>query len=321
MSMIEICLVRHAQSVSNASGVWQGQGDSPLSETGQQQVEALRSALAGGAYDLAVSSDLSRAADTAKALAVPVEHDAVWREIDVGAWEGLTMEQVLARFPDQIEALKSRRTFAIGGGESWPDVFERADAALAALRARLPSGGRAIVFTHGGIIAALLSGLLGVRERFPWPLGRMRNTGRTTLRFYEDGVELVAHNDDSHVPAGLRQKYEPRADQVVVRLTSVDGDATARGTATTDFNYAIKSARKAGAGGVVSVSGTAREIAALAREAARGSSNEFRFLEPEVGRVCELLISSSHRMLLDYALPAFRSEKSVSDLESERPHV
>lgn len=303
MSTLEVCLVRHGQSVSNAKGVWQGHGDSPLSDDGRTQVDGLRRALRGQAYDLAISSDLSRAADTATAAEVEVEHDRAWREIHVGDWEGLTMEQVVERFPEQIEALKARRTFAIGGGESWPEVFERADAALQALRTRLPQGGRAIVFTHGGIIAALLSGLLGVRDRFPWPLGRMRNTGRTTLRFTGNRVELVAHNDDSHVPVALRQVYEPRPDQVVVQLTSVPRDGGPEIPDTTDFNYEIKSARNAGAGGVVSVSGTSHQIAALAQTTAGASPNDFRFVEPLTRRSSKLLISDGHRMLLDYGLP------------------
>ena len=303
MSTLEVCLVRHGQSVSNAAGDWQGQGDSPLSEIGRTQVEGLGLALAGEHYDLVLSSDLSRAADTAKASGVEVEHDRAWREIHVGDWEGLTMEQVVERFPEQIEALKARQTFAIGGGESWPEVFQRADASLAALRSRMPDGGRAIVFTHGGIIAALLSGLLGVRDQFPWPLGRMRNTGRTTLRFSGNQVELVSHNDDTHIPDGLRQKYEPRPDQVLVRMTSIAGDGEPANTGTTDFNSAIKTARKTGAGGAVSVSGTSQQIAHLAQETAGASVNEFRFVEPLEGRSSELLISESHQMLLDYGLP------------------
>ena len=81
MSMLEVCLVRHGQSVSNAAGVWQGQGDSPLSEIGRTQVEGLGRALAGQHYDVVLSSDLSRAADKAKASGVEVEHDRDWREI------------------------------------------------------------------------------------------------------------------------------------------------------------------------------------------------------------------------------------------------
>lgn len=303
MSTLEVCLVRHGQSVSNAEGVWQGQGDSPLSDLGHTQVEALGAALLEQQFDLVLSSDLSRAAETAKAAGVAVEHDRAWREIDVGDWEGLTMEQVVERFPEQIAALKDRRTFAIGGGESWPEVFQRADASLRALRERMPDGGRAIVFTHGGIIAALLSGLLGVRDRFPWPLGRMRNTGRTTLRFSGAAVELVTHNDDSHIPATLQQAYEPRPDQVVVQMTSVATISATGATATTDFNSEIKSARNAGAGGVVSVSGTSHQIAELAQTTSGASTREFRFAEPLEGRSSKLLISENHQMLLDYGLP------------------
>ncbi len=306
MSMLEVCLVRHAQSVSNASGVWQGQGNSPLSEVGRAQVASLAGVLRSEPCDLVISSDLTRAADTAKAAGAEVEHDPAWREIDVGDWEGLTMEQVIERFPEQIEALKARKTFAIGGGESWPEVFERADEAFAALQRRMPAGGRALVFTHGGIIAALLAGLLGVRGSFPWPLGRMRNTGRTTLRLHSDHVELLVHNDDSHVPRKLRQAYQPRHDQVVVRLWSLGEDETAGNPGSTDFNSAIKSARNAGAGGVVSVSGTSQQIAGLAQRTAGASTSDFRFILPQAGRSSELLISEDHQMLLDYGVRSFQ---------------
>ena len=131
MSTVEVCLVRHAQSESNAAGVWQGQGDSPLSAMGRRQVEALAHHIAGEPFDLAISSDLSRAAETSRAIGMEVEQDRAWREIDVGDWEGLSMDQVMERFPEQIEALRQRKPFPIGGGESWVEVFARADAASA----------------------------------------------------------------------------------------------------------------------------------------------------------------------------------------------
>ena len=95
-------------------------------------------------------------------------------------------------------------------------------------------------------------------------------------------------------------------DQVLVRLTSVPGDSKPADTGTTDFNSAIKSARKTSAGGAVSVSGTSQQIAELAQETAGASVKEFRFVEPGEGRSSELLISESHRMLLDYGLPTIQ---------------
>ena len=302
MSTLEVCLVRHAQSVSNAKGVWQGHGDSPLSDLGRTQTDALRRALAEEEYDLVVSSDLSRAADTAQSAGRPLELDPAWREIDVGDWEGMTMEEVVEQFPEQIAALKERRAFAVGGAESWPEVFARADGALRALRGRRPEGGRAIVFTHGGIIAAILAGLVGARGRWPWPLGRMRNTGRSTLRFSGNRVELVGHNDDSHVPDHQRKTYQPRSDQTVLKLISSDRANQTGNPARLDFNSAIKVARVKGAGGVMSVEGSGREIAELVQASANPSSQDFRFVDPIAGSTTDLLISESHQMLLDYGV-------------------
>ncbi|MEM8608439.1 MAG: histidine phosphatase family protein [Myxococcota bacterium] len=303
MSALEVCLVRHGESVSNAAGIWQGQGDSPLSDKGRTQAEFLGSALSDEHFDLAISSDLSRAADTGRAVGRDLELDAEWREIDVGTWEGLTMEQVVERYPEQIEALRQRKTFSVGGGESWPEVFARADRALANLRSSMTEGGRVIVFTHGGIIAAIMAGLIGARDRWPWPFGRMRNTGRTTLRFVDDRIELLGHNDDSHVPDEHRRTYVPRKDQAVLRLVANGQPEAASGDpAGLDFNSAIKVARVKGAGEVMSVSGTGAEVASLVQEAVAASSSDFRFVAPAIGTATEVLVSPEHTMLLDYGL-------------------
>lgn len=303
MSTLEVCLVRHGESVSNAAGVWQGQGDSPLSDKGRTQAAALGDLLADHHFDLAIGSDLSRAADTGRAVRDDLELDPSWREIDVGNWEGLTMDEVVGRYPEQVEALRRRETFSVGGGESWPEVFARADGALSALRERMRDGERAIVFTHGGIIAAIMAGLLDARSRWPWPLGRMRNTGRTTIRFVGDRIELLSHNDDSHVPDEHRRTYTPRADQAVLRLVVDDtGARQARDPAVLDFNSAIEVARVKGAGEVMSFCGTGHEIARLVQDKVVASSSDFTFVDAPEGSATELLVSPTHTMLLHYAL-------------------
>jgi hypothetical protein len=89
-------------------------------------------------------------------------------------------------------------------------------------------------------------------------------------------------------------------------MTSVASDSEPANTGTADFNSAIRSARKAGAGGAVSVSGTSRQIADVAQKTAGASVNEFRFLEHAEGRSSELLLSDSQQMLLDYGLPTIQ---------------
>ncbi|MBU6423779.1 MAG: phosphoglycerate mutase family protein, partial [Chloroflexi bacterium] len=80
--------VRHGESEANAARRYAGQADSPLTERGRQQAEAVAAALRGVRLDRVVSSDLSRARDTAAAIArehgLAVEVFPELREVDVG---------------------------------------------------------------------------------------------------------------------------------------------------------------------------------------------------------------------------------------------
>ncbi len=201
---MEITLIRHGESVANNAGRWQGQGDSPLSPRGRQQAKALaeRIARTGVEIDHIVSSDLSRAAETADAIArelgITVERDRTFREIDVGRWEGLTVEETFAQFPEEVLALRAGEPVKVGGGESWPDLHDRVDAAFARVRANATPGSHVVVVAHGGVISALVAGVLELRDRRPRPLGRIVNTAMTTFRIEGRVVELVRLNDASH---------------------------------------------------------------------------------------------------------------------------
>ena len=63
--------VRHGESEGNAARIFTGQTDSPLTERGRRQAEAVATELARVKVDRIVSSDLSRTRDTAEAIAKP----------------------------------------------------------------------------------------------------------------------------------------------------------------------------------------------------------------------------------------------------------
>src|SRR3954453_21525137 len=63
-----LVVLRHGQTDHNASGIWQGQLDTALSEVGRAQAQAAAAVLASYEPSLIHSSDLSRAAETAAAL-------------------------------------------------------------------------------------------------------------------------------------------------------------------------------------------------------------------------------------------------------------
>ena len=203
---MKFTFVRHGESLANTSGRWQGQGDSPLSPQGERQALALAEYLDPADYDRFVCSDLQRALKTAEAVHRPVEPRPEWREIDVGSWEGLTHEEVMERFPNEIAALRSGEPIAVGGGESWRDLANRIDDALAKLTANAAPASHTLVTAHGGVISILFAGLLGVRERHPRPLGWLVNTSMS--RFYREGeisyvdaYNITPHLEHVEVPA------------------------------------------------------------------------------------------------------------------------
>jgi probable phosphoglycerate mutase len=126
---------------------------------GRIQAEALALALAGAGIEAIVSSDLRRARETAgilgRVLGLEPTCDIRLRERDLGAWSGLTTEEIAARWPDELARVRARDpAIRPGGGESLADVGLRVDALLAELAGR-PSPARLALMTHGGVIRTL----------------------------------------------------------------------------------------------------------------------------------------------------------------------
>jgi broad specificity phosphatase PhoE len=164
----DLLWIRHAESIWNADGRWQGHGDPPLSARGREQAEALARDLAGLRVALVVTSDLVRAVETgapiARALAAPAPRCPALRELDVGCWTGLTRAEIAARDPDALARFESGAQDApAGGGETRALLARRAREALADLIRRDVEGPIAVV-THLGVIRALAGRELGHAE-------------------------------------------------------------------------------------------------------------------------------------------------------------
>ncbi len=207
---MRLTLVRHGETTSNAAGRWQGQGDARLSDLGRRQAEQLAERLDGATFDRVVSSDLSRARETAEALGRPFELGAGFREIDLGAWEGLTREEVHERFPDELAAMARGEIIPVGGGESWADVERRTIAAVERLE-----GERVLLIAHGGVILTLMCALVGAPVGTPRPLGRLLNTSITEIDL---GTRVVhRYNDAFHAdPEGVLREAAKRRNRVDV---------------------------------------------------------------------------------------------------------
>jgi broad specificity phosphatase PhoE len=112
--------------------------------------------LAGDGVAAIYSSDLRRAAETARIVAdrlgLAVTEKPELREIDVGSWSGLTTEEVRSRFP---EAFERWRAGELGhDGETREELALRVVPTVEAI-ARAHAGDTVLVVTHGGVIQAL----------------------------------------------------------------------------------------------------------------------------------------------------------------------
>ena len=100
-----IVLVRHGETDWNRESRFQGHADTPLNEAGRAQSRDLAERLVAEQVTALYTSPLRRAAETAaivgERLGLPVRTSEPMREIDVGSWEGLTVDEVRARFPDE----------------------------------------------------------------------------------------------------------------------------------------------------------------------------------------------------------------------------
>ncbi|MCM1981372.1 histidine phosphatase family protein [Lyngbya confervoides] len=163
---MKILLVRHAESLGNLRGEIQGQQESPLSETGQQQAQQLAQYLQHQIWSPThiYTSPLQRARQTAEILALgrPLLLESTLMEIHNGILEGLTWTEAQLQYPQLCEQLlASSDPLRIPGAESLQAVAKRSRQFWDKLGARHSDDDRLWIISHGGLLQYLIQVLLG----------------------------------------------------------------------------------------------------------------------------------------------------------------
>jgi broad specificity phosphatase PhoE len=191
---------RHGETGHNASGIWQGQLDTSLSEKGREQALAAAGALAAYSPSVILSSDLERAADTARALAsrlgLEVLYDDRLREIHAGLWQGMTAGDVAEQFPGEQAALSAGEDIQRGvHGESLGQVAKRIRAAVDELLVDLAPDACAVIVTHGVSGRAIVASMVGLDQSTAWQsIAGLHNCHWAELGEYASTWRLVAWN-------------------------------------------------------------------------------------------------------------------------------
>jgi broad specificity phosphatase PhoE len=179
-----ITLVRHGQTDWNLARRIQGSTDIPLNDTGRRQAREAAAELAIPDPVLLVSSDLSRAEETARIIGEArswggPQTFAALRERNYGVAEGMTDTELVTRFG-------SWHTAEIPEAEPREQVAERALRALLEIAEAVDAETHVVAVSHGGVIGSLLRHLTGE----PLPGLRIANGSAHTLRI-QGGVALV----------------------------------------------------------------------------------------------------------------------------------
>lgn len=180
-------LVRHGETDWNAQRRIQGSTDIPLNDTGRAQATATAELLARRRFDAVVASPLSRAAETGAIIAArlalpdPTTYSGL-AERSYGDAEGLTDDQVLAQYPDDV----------IPGRESRAALLARVTETLGEVAVRF-DGGVVVVATHGAVIRSVVNAAApGTADRLHTPIrnGSVHSFRWDPERFHAELVEF-----------------------------------------------------------------------------------------------------------------------------------
>jgi probable phosphoglycerate mutase len=201
--MLTLHLVRHGDTRQAADGIFCGDIDPPLTETGVAQAQRAAAALSGLGLSALYCSPKTRARMTAEPIALatglrPILVDGL-REIAYGSWEGRYEAEVRVEDAAAYDAWRSDPAMVSPpGGEGAFAIAARALPVVLRAREEHP-GGHVLLVSHKATIRVIVCALLGV------PLGRYRShvacptASITSFEFTDRGPMLTRLGDVHHL--------------------------------------------------------------------------------------------------------------------------
>jgi phosphoserine phosphatase len=208
--MTGIILVRHGQTPWNLDKIFRGSRDIPLNDQGREEARVAGQWLREETIHAAYSSPLSRARDTASAIArhhqLPVADLPGLTDLCYGDWEGLPLAEVKVRYAElyrQWETAPASVRFP--GGENLNGVKARALAAVEEVLRRHP---RQVVLlaAHRAVNKVLIAAFIGLDNSHFWRIGQ-DTTAINRFNRVGDIWHIMGLNDTCHLRGLARGEY------------------------------------------------------------------------------------------------------------------
>ncbi len=163
-----LILLRHGEPDEIVHGRCYGRLDPGLSPRGREQMRHAWLFLDNQSPSAIYSSPSRRALESTALRSIDTPAAAIderLREIDFGAFEGLTYDEILARYPQQYDHWMTRPTDVVfPDGESFATMSARVREALERIR-RKHSGETVVTVSHGGVNRVALAEALDLDPR------------------------------------------------------------------------------------------------------------------------------------------------------------
>ena len=161
-----LLLVRHGEITTSREWRYVGHLDVDLTETGVKQMKRIGERLKNERVDVLLSSDLQRTRKGAEIIGTMIglkpQPNAAFREINLGEWEGLTRDEIVAQFPvDFEERSQNLPYFRIRNGESFADLQARVIRQIETVLEEYKGKNIALI-AHGGVNRVIITHVLGM---------------------------------------------------------------------------------------------------------------------------------------------------------------
>ena len=189
-----VYLMRHGEVANGGEKRYNGHIDVDITAAGVEQMHRLAGLLADKPITAVYSSDLIRSVKGADIIAKRLNRSYTplrrLRERSVGAWEGLTADEIRARFPGEFLLWRADLlNYRPAGGECVTDVRDRIIPEYERLVSAHPDQEIALLL-HGGVNRVILAHVLGLDLNNLFRLDQSFGA-LNIIEHFEDGMAVI----------------------------------------------------------------------------------------------------------------------------------
>lgn len=180
-------LIRHARTIANEKKIFCGKTETDVIESKESIKNILSKKICKNQLGIVYSSPSQRAIFTAMSISENIVIREELREIDFGDFEEKTFLQIQKTFPKEIKKWNDEgMKYIFPNGESIEQFYERVSLGIKEIIQENKDRDYITVFTHGGVIQAIISYMFGNIDYF-WKF-KLDNCSITRINITEDNI-------------------------------------------------------------------------------------------------------------------------------------